>query len=50
MTPSCKFRKSVRCERHKGCDSCGFNPIVEHERNNLLRRSIGVKEKEFRNV
>lgn len=46
MTPSCKYHKWVRCERQKGCDVCGFNPVIEHERINLLRRSIGVKEKE----
>lgn len=50
MTPSCKYNKFVKCERPKGCDACGFNPVVGHERINIFRRSIGVKEKEFRNV
>ncbi len=50
MTESCRYRKWVKCDKHKGCDACGFNPAVEYERINILRRSIGVKEKEFRNV
>lgn len=50
MTPSCRYRKWVKCEHQKGCNACGFNPAIEHERINLLRRSIGVNEKEFRNV
>lgn len=35
---SCKFRAGIECgESGEVCDSCGWNPLVEAEREQLIR-------------
>ena len=36
LYPSCKFRTGIECGSDE-CDKCGWNPIVEAEREQKLR-------------